>query len=229
VVSGNMSVTSWDSDMSIKAVTISKAKALSSVDPRFEGIELTERQLRTRDEFRTEITNAWEGIEKRFVLIGQYLIQAKGKLPHGEYLEMVDKDLPFTRTAAYRMKMVAEAISNGRLIESELPSNYTILYEFASLTDAELQAARDRHLVRPDVRRQEVAEFKREFRTRKNNISQTDKALLLKRRQQLLAQQAVLAHQLAEIESQLGPIDDDDINDRVIEGNAVEVAENAEE
>ena len=79
------------------------------------------------------------------------------------------------------------------------------------------------------MRRQEVAEFKREFRTRKNNISQTDKALLLKRRQQLLAQQAVLAHQLAEIESQLGPIDDDDINDRVIEGNAVEVAENAEE
>jgi hypothetical protein len=45
----------------------------------------------------------------------------------------------------------------------------------------------------------------------------------------LLAQQAVLAQQLAEIENQLGPIDNDDINDRVIEGDAVEVAENAEE
>jgi hypothetical protein len=214
--------------MSIKAVTISKAKALSSIDPRFEGIELTERQLRTRDEFRTEITNAWEGIEKRFVLIGRYLIQAKDKLAHGEYLEMVDWDLPFTRTAAYRMKMVAEAISSGRLIESELPSNYTILYEFASLTDAELQAARNKRLVRPDVRRQEIAEFKRGLRAQRYGINQTDKASLLKRRQQLLAQQAVLARQLAEIEDQLGPIDHDDMNDRVIEGDAVEIAENAE-
>src|SRR5689334_25431689 len=145
-------------------VSKSQARELARTDNRVEVMETVERQLTTRAEFASAIHQAWEGIEKRYLLIGRYLLQAKQKLEHGDYLEMIDRDLPFSRNNAYRMREVAEAIDNGRLPTERLPNSFSILYEVATLNEGERGTAEKRNLIRVDVKRQEILSLKRELR-----------------------------------------------------------------
>jgi hypothetical protein len=207
--------------VAIKTISLSKAKSLTTIDPRYEGIELTEQQLSTREEFIDAIGHAWLGIEKRYLLIGRYLIQAKGKLDHGEYDQMIDRDLPFSRSIAYRIRAATDAVTTGKLAEHEIPSNYSLVYELSLLDEEGLRLAREKNLIRPDVKRQEIIAFRKGLR------GGIDREALIKRRRQLLAQQETLRRQLEEIEGQLGPLDDpydSQDNDAILEGEAIEVS-----
>jgi hypothetical protein len=194
-------------------VSKNQARELARTDNRVEAMETVERQLSTRAEFAGAIRQAWGGIEKRYLLIGHYLLQAKQKLEHGEYLELIDRDLPFSRNNAYRMREVAEAIDNGRLPIDRLPNSFSILYEAATLTEGEWREAEKRGLIHADVKRQEILNLKRELRV---PVSNRENALK-RRREQIVAMQRKLAEELRQIDAMLDAA--------VIDGEAVEVAD----
>jgi hypothetical protein len=141
-----------------------KARQLVAQDERVESLETTERQLSTREEFASAIGIAWEGAQRRLLLIGQYLIQAKERLPHGEFEAMIAEDLPFGKGVVYQLRTVAAAVRSGRLPEDKVPRDVTAAHELVSLTDTELMQAEAAGLVRPNVPRAEVRAFRRQIR-----------------------------------------------------------------
>jgi hypothetical protein len=175
----------------------------------------------TRGEFVDAIRQAWSGVQKRFLLIGRYLVQAKIRLPHGEFLEMIERDLPFRRNIAFQLREVAEAIDSRRIEEDEVPPNYSVIYQLVILSDPELQAARERGLVRKDVTRRELEMFKRSIRTPR--LERREELLLQRRR--LLAERDRILAELARVEVELGNQVEDGA---VIEGVAVQIT-NVEE
>src|SRR5664279_2389649 len=91
-------------------------------------------QLRSRDEvvanatiqFKSPehavevITTLWGDALKKFLAIGRNLTEAKRRYPK-QYETVVLPQLPFGRGVAYQLRVVADAVEHGRLIESEMP------------------------------------------------------------------------------------------------------------
>lgn len=181
---------------------VSKAalrRALEGEDARVSDLKGAVVELSSRTEFVREIIRLWRESQARFLTIGRYLVQARSKLPHGEYQTMVERDLPFGIHVAYQLRAVAEAIDGGRFSEVELPPNYSVVYQVMTLTESELQVARERGIIRPELTRREIAEFKRNIRVTSNR-----RTALERRRKQILEQQVRLAEELQRIEEELG-------------------------
>jgi hypothetical protein len=119
----------------------------------------------SEDEFVTEITRLWTEAGDRFLSIGRALVSAYDKLGRDRYFAMVNGDgFPFTRSIAYRLKAVAEAVDGGRLAPDRMPRDYSIAYMLVTLSDDELRKADEKHLLRADVKRREIEEFRRSLR-----------------------------------------------------------------
>jgi len=110
-----------------------------------------------------EISRLWSEARDKFLAIGEYLSLAKRQLAHGEYEAMIRSQLPFGKSAAHRMRTVAEALGDGKLARDNLPLSYATAYELTLLSDQQLRIAEDRGLVRPDVHRSEIVAFRRAF------------------------------------------------------------------
>lgn len=117
-----------------------------------------------REDYVREIGALWKRAQATFLIIGAYLNLAKQRLPHGEFNAMIERDLPFGPTTAFQIRSAAKAVNSGRLDASELPPNYTTIYYLSTLSPAALEQARQGGLLRPDVRRAEVVEFKKRLR-----------------------------------------------------------------
>ncbi|MBL6081638.1 hypothetical protein JMJ56_26965 [Belnapia sp. T18] len=120
--------------------------------------------LTRKEEFVREITTLWTRAQSTFLTIGQYLIMAKQKLPHGDYTIMVERELPFSPNTAFQIRTAAEAVSSGRLPAETLPPNYSTIYQLSTLPDHLLEEAKRSGLVRPDLRRAEIVAFKKKVR-----------------------------------------------------------------
>lgn len=110
-----------------------------------------------------EISRLWSEAKDKFLAIGEYLSLAKEQLAHGEYEAMIRSQLPFGKSAAHRMRTVAEAVRNGRLARDSLPQSYATAYELTLLNDRQLRLAESRGLIRLDVHRAELVAFRRAF------------------------------------------------------------------
>ena len=120
-------------------------------------------RLERREDFAREIGALWKRAQATFLTIGQYLNQAKDRLPHGEFNAMIERDLPFGSKTAHQIRAASAAVQSGRLPATQLPPNYTTLYYLSTLPDAALEQARRDGLLRPDLRRAEVVAFKARF------------------------------------------------------------------
>ncbi|MBP2232462.1 hypothetical protein J2847_005791 [Azospirillum agricola] len=121
-------------------------------------------KLRTRASFADAIGRLWAQAEENFIAIGRYLNHAKTTLEHGEFMEMVERDLPFRYSTGNRMMKVAAALDANVLSLDTMPGSYATAYEVLTLTDEERSAAAEQGLIRPDVQRKEIAEFKKRLR-----------------------------------------------------------------
>src|SRR4028118_2045658 len=104
-------------------------------------------------EFVAEIEKLWSEAQEKFLIIGRYLVQAKARLKHGEFEQMVATQLPFGKNVAYQLRIVALAVEQNRLEERELPRSYSNAFRLAQMNEAVLSRARAGNLVRPDVTR----------------------------------------------------------------------------
>jgi hypothetical protein len=188
--------------MALIQKSVSKAAAARRLqdDERVLELERVVQNLGSREEYAGEITRLWGQAQEKFILIGKYLMQAKIRLPHGEYEDMIARDLPFGKKAAHMIRAAAEAIESGRLHANEVPPNYSVVYALATLTDDQLTLARSQGLINPKVTRPKIFAFKRSFLP-PSDADRSDRSLLL---EQLREQRRRLDEEIHRLEEEIG-------------------------
>src|SRR5208282_542693 len=68
----------------------------------------------------------------------------------------------FSDAIASKFRQVARAIRDGRIPEDRCPSSYTVAYDLASLPEAALEQARQLNLIRSDVPRSAIVQFRQQ-------------------------------------------------------------------
>jgi hypothetical protein len=170
---------------------ITKAQAKRMPDIRVEKALDSLAPLHSRQQFVADIRGQWEEVRKRFLHIGQRLTEAHATLGRDEYEDLINgRELPFGRSVAVQLRSVYEAVRDGRLRREELPGSYATAYQVITLSDEEIDLARKRHLVHPEVLRREIVAFKQSLRETSESQSKrewrlrrlaTEKARLIKR------------------------------------------------
>lgn len=154
------------------AVPSSLVSSVDHIDNRHHRVRSAVVELVTADQYVAEIGRLWTEAQDRFLAIGRYLIEAKGRLDHGDFTPMVRDRLPFTHTVAVRLMVVARAVESGLLPADRCPRSYSVAYELASLPASERAAAEAEGLIRQDVGRTEIVAFKRRMRSTILELSQ---------------------------------------------------------
>ena len=181
------------------SISFASAVAPQRMDTRPQTIDAGRRSCSTRQEFRAEILRLWSEAEKRFLAIGRYLLEAKERLPHGEFKAMIAEDLPLSYPAAFRMMSVAKAIDDGVVARDQIPASYTVAYEIVSLDEDERTQAIAAGLIRPDVRRAEIMAFKRQIRAPVDPDDEKRARLL-----RLLAERDRIDQEIAALRAEIG-------------------------
>lgn len=103
------------------------------------------------------IIAAFERTRAGFFEIGRLLVAAKADLPHGEFINMIERELPFGRRHAQALMLIAkdQRLTNARCI-SLLPASMGTLYELARLDDNTFNAMLRGGLINPSMKRDDV-------------------------------------------------------------------------
>lgn len=168
-------------------------------------------ELRTLDDFASQIGRLWRESHERFIQIGEYLEQAKDRLQHGEFIAMIDSRLPFGRKTVHQLMTAAKAIKTGIVPPDLAPPSYSTVYLITTLPKEERQKAISEGVIRPNMRRADLVAFKRARRISSppppdpvHDVSSKRRAALEQERERLLAKQERIAVRLAAIEAELG-------------------------
>jgi hypothetical protein len=192
---------------------------------RFDRLALTARDLGdNKAAYVDEIWKLAADMATRVVAIGRYLNMAKEKLPHGAYEAMIANELPFKKTQSWLFRKIAEAVDTQRLAEQDLPRDINAAAKLACLDDETLAQARSHQppLVRSDARREEIVRFIRSLRSQQQ-AKRPRRELFLEEAQALKEEDRKLSERRKEIKARLVEIDEE-LNSRVIDGQAVEIA-----
>jgi hypothetical protein len=120
-------------------------------------------ELRSEGEVVEEVAKLWGEAQEKFLAIGRYLRRAKDRFP-GSFEKKIIAALPFGKNVAYQLRLVAEAVDNGRLAEEHLPRSYATAFLLVSMPEQDFLEAQKRQLVRASVTRPEVYAFRRELK-----------------------------------------------------------------
>ena len=158
--------------------------------------------LQEPERYAEEIRRLWGEAARKFLAIGDYLLQAKEHFSYGDKARELEKMLPFTYSTANRLMRIAEAVRLNRLPREHLPANYATAYVLTTMSDRDLDEAKRRNLVREDVTRKALEDFMAERRHPQKDASQV---LLRRERDRILGQIERLKGRLDEIDAQLVP------------------------
>jgi hypothetical protein len=105
----------------------------------------------------TRIRAAWQKSVAAIFEVGDLLIAAKKKMPHGQFERMVQNALPFgERTAQALMKIARDKRLREAHRGALLPPSWRTLDELTRLTDEQFSAALSNGVIRPDMERHDV-------------------------------------------------------------------------
>jgi hypothetical protein len=156
--------------------------------------------LRDPEQYANEIRRLWGEAARKFLSIGEYLLQAKEHFPHGDKAKELEKLLPFTYSTANRLMRIAEAVRLNRLPRERLPANYATAYVLTTMNDHDLDEAKRRNLVREDVTRKALEDFMAERRQPEEDAHHV---LLRRERKRVASQIERLRVRLKEIDAKL--------------------------
>jgi hypothetical protein len=157
-------------------------------------------KLLAREEFAAEIRRAWLESQESFLLIGRYLLTAKERLQHGEFMAMVASDLPFSHQTANKLMSVARFIESGDVPPDALPPASETCYQITTLTSEERAQALAEGVIRPQMQREDILKFKRRARMSVHD-AETE-------RHCLEAERAKLVRRLEEIDQALAALNE---------------------
>lgn len=159
------------------------------------------------------------GTEKQLDVIvemGRALLRAQKAFSRPEWNRLMAGGekiigIPKARAAMYRA--VADAVDGGRIPKSLCPSSYSTTYQLTLLSDLQLRHGIEKGVVRPDVTRQEVEEFRRQTayfaggEGDQNTVPNSEALSTLLREQQALeAKQGRLQAELEKVRRRLSEI-----------------------
>jgi hypothetical protein len=115
-----------------------------------------------RTQWAARISAAWQQSVTSIIETGRLLTEAKAALDHGEWLPMVETDLPFQRNTAQRlMKIAADSRLANRAHVPLLPPSWGTLYELTKLDDDTFDQRLRDGSINPEMQRKDVAREKR--------------------------------------------------------------------
>lgn len=156
---------------------------------------------------RSEIREGWKSAASAFLLIGRALCRIEAMLARADFHRLISDQqfLPFGRASAVKMMSVARAVDGGRIEPQRLPP-YSVAYELVTLPDPLLRLAAAQGLVRPDVKRVEIAAFK--LAQRPDAPERVDPEALRREDSSLRAREARLESELAAVRARRRAIAD---------------------
>lgn len=162
---------------------------------------------------RAEIHKEWRDARDSFLAIGRALLSLDELLTRTELARLrqgSEKLFPFSDATATQLRQIARAVASGRLPYDLCPGSYGTAYQITLLTDRQMQVARARGLVRPDVTRKEIFSLRRELAELGDAPlpNRLDRAALREERARLAARRERLAEELAAVDMRLGQLAD---------------------
>jgi hypothetical protein len=130
-------------------------------DARVQALQIAKTEPRLPQDYVSEISRLWSRAQGAFLEIGRLLIRAKEMLPHGEYVASVEAELPFSSRTAYQLREAARWALGGPIPMERLPGSYSTIYLLSTLEPPVLDAAEKDGLIRPELKRAELIEWRR--------------------------------------------------------------------
>jgi hypothetical protein len=115
---------------------------------------------------RSRIADQWGKAKHAALLIGQTLLGLSRTLNEEEYRRLLtgsDRLFEFSGALATKFRRAAELAEQLRMPAERLPG-YTTLYDLACLGPEGVTLARERDLIRPQLRRQDIVALRQELR-----------------------------------------------------------------
>ena len=110
--------------------------------------------------YAQRITNCQRKGVESIIECGRLLIAAKDELKHGEFLKMIENNLPFKRSTAQAIMKIA---SDGRITKYQhagcLPAHWSTLAKLTQLPDAALEARIADGTIHPGLERRPAVEM----------------------------------------------------------------------
>src|SRR5437868_7722703 len=108
--------------------------------------------------YAVKINNCWRHTREAVLQTGDMLLEAKAKLPHGDFEAMLTTGLDFKpRTAQRLMAVAADPRLRNATHGSLLPTSWRTLYELTRMDDATFGAAIADGTIHPDMERKEIS------------------------------------------------------------------------
>jgi hypothetical protein len=188
----------------VKLDQMPQVKVARPTDDRYSELLTPSKIIFTsRDSAVSEIRRLWKKTQQDFLIIGRWLIAAKLALPHGEFDDMVERDLPFSPSVARQLRTVAEFVEEGSIPREQLPDSYSTIYQIATLPEPLRAQAREKGLLRPNVTRTELLNLKRSVKVpppasapTKSPTTPISKDALIERRRALVVELLEIRRQL---------------------------------
>jgi hypothetical protein len=129
------------------------------------GLMADQRKVKLLLKLRTDVAVAWNQTRDAFIEIGRALNDVDREL------DPVERDrfkagfrqlFPFSETVASQFRAIARAVDDGHLPREAVPGSYGAAYQMALLTPGQREVAQARGLIRPNVSRDTLIEFRRE-------------------------------------------------------------------
>jgi hypothetical protein len=167
-------------------------------DARVQALQTARSEPRRAEEYVSEISRLWNRAQSAFLEIGSLLIRAKDTLPHGEYVAAVEAELPFSARTAYQLREAARWAMGGTVPMEHLPGSYSTIYLLSTLEPPLLKEAEKDGLIRPELKRAELIEWRR----RKSMAGEREEEIR-SRLARLKRERAKLDEEIARLEAEL--------------------------
>ena len=145
-------------------------EVLDTVREVFRGTTLVDDPAKVRAllQARGQVAEAWANAKAAYLECGRALLAVDSVLDGAEQDALrrgFGRLFQFSETVASQFRQIARAVDSGRIPLECCPGSYSTAYQLALLTPTQLEIARTRGLLRPDVSRHMVLAFRREVRT----------------------------------------------------------------
>ena len=181
------------------------------------------RDTPTEDAVIDAIKTHWNEGCQQMLICGRYLARAQESF-RGTFSTHIVPRLPFELSVANKLAKVAIMVDKGVIPPNRLPPHYSTAHLLLTLNKTDLREAERRGLVKSDVKRQDVVEFRKEIRARRMSQAQRWEELrakrlaLLAKRDQIERELQVLEGEMAIVDAELH--DDETSGAPTIEGRA---------